>query len=395
MRHADRWALAPAAPQPDLARVMERVAAVIEGIEPNDSPERFRGLGVDVIFGDGRFVGRTRSRSTAAASRRRAFVIATGSRPAVPPIPGLDAAPYLTNETVFDLREPVPLARRRRRGTDRLRDGAGVSPARAATSPSSTWRRRSCRARTPTSPPWSRGARGRGRAPSSRRDDRRSLRPRRATVRAQRCATPTARRRSSRRSHLLLAARPRTPTSRASASTPPASTLDRGRIVADAGLRTTNPDIYVIGDAAGGYQFTHVAEHHAGIVLRQAIFRMRWAKPSPVVPWCTFTDPELARVGLSETEAKQRGVAHRVYRFPFDDIDRARTEGETEGFAKIVTDPKGKLLGARHRRAACRRAHRRIRARARARDEREGAHRRSSTRIRRSRRSTAASPTSG
>jgi pyruvate/2-oxoglutarate dehydrogenase complex dihydrolipoamide dehydrogenase (E3) component len=122
--------------------------------------------------------------------------------------------------------------------------------------------------------------------------------------------------------------------------------LDRGRIVAGAGLRTTNPDIYVIGDAAGGQQFTHLAEHHAGIVLRQAIFRMRWAKPSPVVPWCTFTDPELARVGLSETEAKARGVLHRVYRFPFDDIDRARTEGETEGLAKIVTDPKGKLLGA-------------------------------------------------
>ena len=73
---------------------------------------------------------------------------------------------------------------------------------------------------------------------------------------------------------------------------------------------------------------------------------MRWVKPSPVVPWCTFTDPELARVGLSEAEAIERGVAHRVYRFAFDDIDRARAEGETEGLAKIVTDPKGKLLGA-------------------------------------------------
>ena len=90
--------------------------------------------------------------------------------------------------------------------------------------------------------------------------------------------------------------------------------LDHGRIVADDGLRTTNPNIYVIGDAAGGYQFTHLAEHHAGIVLRQAIFRMRWAKPSPVVPWCTFTDPELARVGLSETEAK--AARRRASRLP-------------------------------------------------------------------------------
>ena len=108
----------------------------------------------------------------------------------------------------------------------------------------------------------------------------------------------------------------------------------------------SNRNIYAIGDAAGGYQFTHVAEHHAGIVLRQALFRMTWTRPSTVVPWCTFTDPELARVGLSEAEAKQRGTAHRVYRFAFDEIDRARAEDDAAGFAKIVTDPKGKLLGA-------------------------------------------------
>ena len=82
------------------------------------------------------------------------------------------------------------------------------------------------------------------------------------------------------------------------------------------------------------------------MVETQAIFRMKWVKPSTTVPWCTFTDPELARVGLSETEAKERNIAHKVYRFPFEEIDRARAEGETEGFAKIVTDPKGKLLGA-------------------------------------------------
>jgi pyruvate/2-oxoglutarate dehydrogenase complex dihydrolipoamide dehydrogenase (E3) component len=116
--------------------------------------------------------------------------------------------------------------------------------------------------------------------------------------------------------------------------------------VLDDRLRTTNPHIYAIGDVAGGYQFTHLAEHHAGIVLRHAIFRMKWTKPSPVVPWCTYTDPELARVGLSETEARRSGIAHRIYRFAFDEIDRARTDGATAGFAKLVTDPKGKLLGA-------------------------------------------------
>jgi pyruvate/2-oxoglutarate dehydrogenase complex dihydrolipoamide dehydrogenase (E3) component len=73
---------------------------------------------------------------------------------------------------------------------------------------------------------------------------------------------------------------------------------------------------------------------------------MRWAKPSTVIPWCTYTDPELARVGLSETDAKQQGIAHRVFRFPFADNDRARAEGNTAGFAKIIATPRGKLLGA-------------------------------------------------
>jgi len=81
-------------------------------------------------------------------------------------------------------------------------------------------------------------------------------------------------------------------------------------------------------------------------VLRHAIFRLSWARPSTVLPWCTYTDPEVARVGVSETEAVQRGIAHRVYRFPFEEIDRARAEGEVEGFAKLLTDPRGKILGA-------------------------------------------------
>jgi pyruvate/2-oxoglutarate dehydrogenase complex dihydrolipoamide dehydrogenase (E3) component len=89
-----------------------------------------------------------------------------------------------------------------------------------------------------------------------------------------------------------------------------------------------------------------VAEHHAGIVLRQALLRVRWAKPSTIVPWCTYTDPELARVGLSETDARTHGIEHRVYRYAFGDIHRARMEREPEGFAKLVTDPRGRLLGA-------------------------------------------------
>jgi pyruvate/2-oxoglutarate dehydrogenase complex dihydrolipoamide dehydrogenase (E3) component len=81
-------------------------------------------------------------------------------------------------------------------------------------------------------------------------------------------------------------------------------------------------------------------------VLRQTLFRLKWKKPATIVPWCTFTDPELARVGLSETEAGAQGIAHRVWRFAFDEIDRARADDETDGCAKLVTDPRGRILGA-------------------------------------------------
>ncbi len=145
--------------------------------------------------------------------------------------------------------------------------------------------------------------------------------------------------------HLLLAAG-RTPNIDGLGLEMAGVRVDNHRIVFVEGLRTTNSSVYVVGDAAGGHLFTHVAEHHAGIVLRNALFRMTWAEPSTVVPWCTFTDPELARVGLSEAEAKRSGSAYSVYRFPFADIDRARADGETEGLAKIVTDRRGRLLGA-------------------------------------------------
>ena len=343
MRHADRWALAPAAPQPDLAKVMERVAGVIKGIEPNDSPERFRGLGVDVIFGDGRFVAPDAFEVNGRRLTAKTFVIATGSRPAVPRLPGIDATPYLTNETVFNLREPVPAlivigagpigsemaqAFRRLGSEVTVVDVAPqILPREDADLAAVVWKQLGAE-----------GVRYHLGASILGFEGRKG--DVRVTVRtADGAATVLA------GSHLLLAAG-RVANVEGLGLDAARVQQDQGRIVVEDNLRTTNRNIYVIGDAAGGYQFTHMAEHHAGILLRHAIFRMQWAKPSPVVPWCTYTDPELARVGLSETEATQRGVAHRVYRFAFDEIDRARAEGETEGFAKIVTDPKGKLLGA-------------------------------------------------
>ena len=343
MRHADRWAIPAHAPAPRLADVMERVAGVIRGIEPNDSPERFRSLGVDVNLGDGKFVAPDAFEVNGRRLTAKTFVIATGSRPSMLPIPGLAEAGALTNETLFDLRENVghlvvigsgPIGSEMAQAFRRL--GSDVSvidiaprilPREDADMADVVYRRmleEGVRFHFESSIAKVEGRRGDVRVVVKGKDG--VERPIQAT-------------------HVLVAAGRKANVETLGLDVAGVK-LDKGRIVSDARLRTTNPRIFVVGDVAGGYQFTHVAEHHAGIVLRQAIFKLFWTKPSKVVPWCTYTDPELARVGPSEDEAKQQGIAHKVYRFGFDEIDRARAEGETEGFAKLVTDPSGRILGA-------------------------------------------------
>ena len=341
MRHADRWGIAAVTPRIEIADVMERVASVIRGIEPNDSPERFRGLGVDVILGEGRFTGPATFEIGGRILTAKTFVIATGSRPAVPPIPGIERTPYLTNETVFALRKNVPHL---------IVVGSGPIGSELAQAFRRLGSEVSVVDIAPTVLP---------------REDRdlaqvvhqqlagegiryhlgvkiASVEGRAGDVRMM--ITKDGMPSTLVGTHLLLAAGRKANVVNLGLDAAGVR-VDEGRIVHE-DLVTSNPRIYVIGDAAGGHQFTHVAEHHAGIVIRRAIFRMKWAKPSVVVPWATYTDPELARVGLSESEAKHQGIAHRVYRFPLDDIDRARAEGETEGLAKLVTAPNGRLLGA-------------------------------------------------
>jgi len=343
MRNAARFALTPHDPRPELPRVMERVASVIKSIEPNDSPERFRAMGVDVIFGSGCFVDAATFEVAGRQLKAHTFVIATGSRPSIPSIPGVKSVRYLTNETIFDLREAVPhlvvvgsgpvgseMAQAfRRLGSEVtvVDIAAGILPREDADLAAIVFKQLQ-----------SEGVRYHLGA-SIARIDRTPMGIR--LLLRERDGTPAP----IDATHLLLAAG-RTANIEDLGLDAAGVDVSSGRVVLENGLSTTNSRVYVIGDAAGGHQFTHLAEHHAGIVLRHAIFKLRWTKPSPVVPWCTFTDPELARVGLSETEAKKTGVDHRVYSFPFSDIDRARAEGEIEGMAKLVTSPRGKVLGA-------------------------------------------------
>jgi pyruvate/2-oxoglutarate dehydrogenase complex dihydrolipoamide dehydrogenase (E3) component len=343
MRNAERFALTPHDAKPDLPRVMERVASVIAGIEPHDSPERFRSLGIDVMLGSGRFIDPDAFEVDGRRMRARTFVIATGSRPAIPAIPGVDTVPYLTNETIFNLREPVPhlivvgsgpIGSEMAQAFRRL--GSEVTVVDIA--PTILPREDADLAAIVFGQLKSEGVRYHLSA-SIAKIERTPLGIRLLLRESDGTPQPID------ATHLLLAAGRKTNIEDLGLD---AAGVDvaKGRVVLEDGLTTTNPRVYVIGDAAGGHQFTHLAEHHAGIVLRHAVFKLKWTKPSPVLPWCTFTDPEFARVGLSETEAKKTGVDHRAYTFPLVDIDRARTESETEGMAKLVTTPHGRLLGA-------------------------------------------------
>jgi pyruvate/2-oxoglutarate dehydrogenase complex dihydrolipoamide dehydrogenase (E3) component len=117
-------------------------------------------------------------------------------------------------------------------------------------------------------------------------------------------------------------------------------------IVVDRRLRTSNKRVYAIGDVAGGLQFTHVANYHAGLVVRHALFRLPVRASDDALPWVTFTDPELAQVGLTEAEARRRKYKFQVLRWPYHENDRAQAERATRGHIKVITTRRGRILGA-------------------------------------------------
>jgi len=342
-RQADRFGL-PAHNTPvELARVMERVQQVIKTLEPHDSPERFRALGVEVIFGAGTFAGHECFRVNGRALTARRFVLATGSRPAVPDIPGLKDVPLLTTDTVWDLREPVehlvvlgagPIGVELAQAFVRL--GSRVSVVEPAahilprededlTQPLADQLAREGVALHLSATPI--------RAERTAADLRLSIRSAQGESRVLEA------------SHLLVATGRRANTAGLGLEAAGVA-VTHGRVVTDLRMRTTNPRIFACGDVTGPYPFTHMAEHQAGVVLRNALFHLPARTETRAVPWCTFTDPELARVGLSESEARAQKLAHRVFRFPFERIDRAHAEGETHGLAKLIVAPNGRLLGA-------------------------------------------------
>jgi pyruvate/2-oxoglutarate dehydrogenase complex dihydrolipoamide dehydrogenase (E3) component len=344
-RTADAFGVEWANPRSDAARLRAHIRGVIDAIAPNDSAERFAALGVQVIRAPARFTGPGTVVAGETTIEARRFVLACGSVPAVPPIPGLDAVPYLTNETVFDLdMRPERLvvvgggpigveiaqAHRRLGAEVVILEAARILP-RDDPEMTAVVERALVRDGVEIHA----GVTIEG---AETRDGRVVL-----TVR-----TADGWRGTVTGSHLLVATG-RRPVTDGLGLEAAGIAFDRSGIKVDKGLRTSNKRVYAIGDCAGGepglLRFTHAANYHAGIVIRRALFRLPARVDNARVPRVTFTDPELAVVGLSEEEARARHRAIRILRWPLAENDRAQAERATDGHIKAIATPAGKILG--------------------------------------------------
>jgi pyruvate/2-oxoglutarate dehydrogenase complex dihydrolipoamide dehydrogenase (E3) component len=327
----------------DYRRVMQWVHEAQRRIEPHDSPERFRSLGVEVIRGTARFTGERTVRVDGRTMSAKRVVIATGSRPAVPSIDGLANVPFLTNETIFSL-EHLP--------ETLLVLGAGPIGLELA----QAFARLGTTVRVLEAVPQL--------LPREDEELARLLGERLAAEGVEILLDTTVTRVSREGRAIRLSARrgdgsPVTvdgevllvSTGRVSNVAPldaEKASVETGTsgVVVDERLRTTADGVWAAGDVTGGLRFTHVADYQARLVVRNAFFPLAAKADYSVVPWVTFTEPELAHVGLTEREARERhGAGVRVWRRPFDDVDRAITDGETQGMVKLITDRKGRILG--------------------------------------------------
>ena len=328
----------------DFGAVKAHVRDVIAGIAPHDSEERFRGLGVNVIKSEASFTSKDSVTAIQDGEpisvRAKYFVVATGSHPVAPPINGLEGVSYYTNETIFDLNEKPqhliiigggPIGIEMAQAHRRLGCDVTVLEAFAIM--------------------------GRddpdlvGRLMTKMTDEGiRLIEQARITSITQNgarimidisdweCIEGT---------HLLVAAGRRPNIDKLNLEAASISYDARG-IQTDNRLRSSNKRVYAIGDVAGRHQFTHVAGYHAGIVIRNILFKLPAKLRDDAIPWVTYTDPELAQTGLTWTEAVSRYGAEAVRRTDWElrDNDRARAARRTEGLIRVISDKKGKILGA-------------------------------------------------
>lgn len=336
--HASKYGVADVVPQVDYAAAKDHVADVIAEIEPNDSVERFESLGVRVIQEYGEFVSDREVKAGDTLIKARRVVISTGSSPFVPPIPGLDSVPYQTNETLFELREqpkhllvigggPIGMemaqAHRRLGSEVTVIEGMkalGKDDPELAAIVLENLREEGIQIEEGALVSEVRGKEG---AIEVEVQDGRVFKG----------------------THLLMAAGRKPNIDKLNLEAAGIETTRTG-IKVDAGMRTTNRRVYAIGDVAGGLQFTHVAGYHAGLIIRSALFGLPAKERTDHIPWVTYTEPEMAHVGMTEAQARDaHGDALEVARFHYTHNDRAIAERKTKGLIKVMV-VKGRPIGA-------------------------------------------------
>ena len=349
MRHADRYGITPTEPDIPFGQTIERVMQAIRAIEPHDSVERYTGLGVDVVEGYGKVVDPwtveiARKDGVTQRLTTRGIVIAAGAEPFVPPIPGLEQSNYLTSETMWDAFAKMERAPARIAVLGGGPIGCELSQALARLGSRVTQVEMAERV-------------------LGREDDEVSALAQ-ASLEASGVEVLTGHRAARVEPGRLIADRDDSEVAiefdvlivavgRAARLTGYGLEdigIDTTKtVVTDDFLATRFPNIYAAGDVAGPYQFTHTASHQAWFASVNALFGQfkRFKADYRVIPAVTFLDPEIARVGLNEREAREQGVEYEVTRYELDGLDRAIADSERQGFVKVLTPPgKDTILGA-------------------------------------------------
>jgi len=346
-RDAGRYGIEPAEPRVDFSRVMTHVRGAIDTIAPKDSMDRYRSLGVNCLAGRARLIDPHHVEVNGETATGRSIVLATGAAPLVPPVPGLDEVRPLTSENLWEL-EALPgrllvmgggpigceLAQAFARLGSRVtlvdmaprllpREDADVAAHLEQVFEAEGVDVRTGHKAVRVQP----GEAGAGALE--------------AETDAGSVSLPFDR--------ILVAVGRRPNTDGYGLAELGIRMGEGGAVAVDKYLRTSVPNVFACGDLVGPYQFTHMAAHQAWYAAVNALFgRLRkFAVNYDVVPWATFTEPEIARVGLSEDQARDQGIEVEVTTYPLDDLDRAVAEGDTQGWVKVVTAPgKDRILGA-------------------------------------------------
>jgi pyruvate/2-oxoglutarate dehydrogenase complex dihydrolipoamide dehydrogenase (E3) component len=345
-KNSSALGLSPVEIPVDFAKVMDRVTSVVRAIEPHDSVERYTKLGVECLAGNACLIDPWTVEVDGKKLTTRNIILASGAEPALPTFPGLDQVKFFTTDTLWNLRELPkrllilgggPIGCELAQAFSRL--GARVTQVEAND-------RILAREDSDVAEVVTERFRSEGIEILARH---RALRFEQKGDSGIAVLETNGQEKRVEFDAVLIALGRKARTKGFGLEALGVQLKKSGEIEADSFLRTNFPNIYVCGDATGPYQFTHMAAHQAWFASINALFAPFWKFKVDyrIVPWCTYTDPEVARVGLSESEAKSKGIQVDVTKYGIDDLDRAIADGETHGFVKVLTQPgSDKILGA-------------------------------------------------